>query len=160
MLEQLSGEEKAAYRALVRVVFAAPRAVSADVTCEYGLGLSDCVALEALAEAPGGRMRMSELAVACGVSMSGITRILIRLDREGLTCRTSSPGDGRGSFAVLTEAGRAGLERARPVYLASVRRHILDHLDGIDLAGFTSSMDRIADSLGARKPRIIPNDPS
>jgi hypothetical protein len=47
----------------------------------------------------------------------------------------------------LTPAGQTGLERAYPLYLASVRRHILDHLPDVQLAGFTSSMEGIADSL-------------
>jgi DNA-binding MarR family transcriptional regulator len=149
VVEQLSAEEKAVYRALVRVMLAAPRVVSAELGCESDLGLSDCTALEALAEAPGCQMRMAELAVACGVSISGITRIMDRLNREGLTRRTSSPGDGRGSMAVLTAAGRASLELAQPTHLASIRRHIFDHLGDVDLAPLASSMDRIAESLVA-----------
>jgi DNA-binding MarR family transcriptional regulator len=121
--------------------------VTADIGCESGLGLSDCIALEALAEAPSCRMRMAKLGVACGVSMSGITRIMNRLDRQGLTQRITSPGDGRGSIATLTPAGHASLEQMRPAHLASVRRHIFDHLGDLDLACFTSSMGRIADSL-------------
>ncbi|MGH3207028.1 MAG: MarR family winged helix-turn-helix transcriptional regulator [Trebonia sp.] len=155
MPAQLSEEEKAAYRALVRVVLAAPRAVTADITPECRLGLSDYMAIETLSEAPGRRLRMTELAIACGVSVSGITRIVNRLDGEGLTRRVLSPGDARGSVAVLTEAGQASLEQAYPVHLASVRRHFLDHLDEVDLARFASSMQRIADSLltGNSAPR-------
>ena len=145
--EQLSEEEKAAYRALVRVVLAAPRAVNADLPPECRLGLSDYVAIETLSEAPGRQLRMAELATACGVSISGITRIVTRLDGEGLTRRVLSPSDGRGTVAVLTAAGQASLERAYPAHLASIRRHFLDHLDQADLARFASSMKRIADSL-------------
>lgn len=153
MSEQLSEEEKAAYRALVRVVFAAPRAVAADITADCGLRLSDHMALEVLSEAPDRRMRMAELANACGVSGSGITRIMNRLDREGLTVRVHrlhSPGDARGTVAILTEAGLASLEQARKVHLTSVRRHFFDHLGDMDLARFTSSLERIADSLVGR----------
>ncbi|HTU74068.1 MAG TPA: MarR family transcriptional regulator [Trebonia sp.] len=148
--EQLSEEEKAAYRALVRVVLAAPRAVTADITLDCGLGLSQYVALEALSEAPGRRLRMAELAATCGVSVSGITRVIDRLESEGLTARVDSPGDARVIVAVLTEAGQARLGKARLAHLASVRRHFLDHLGDVDLARFTSSMERIADSLLGR----------
>jgi DNA-binding MarR family transcriptional regulator len=143
----LSDEEKAAYRALVRVILAAPRAVAADIAAECGLGLSDYTAIETLSEAPGSEMRMTELALACGVSVSGITRIVNRLEGEGLMLRAHSPGDARGTVAVLTEAGRGSLERARQAHLASVRRHLLDHLGDLDLARFTLSMERAADSL-------------
>jgi DNA-binding MarR family transcriptional regulator len=143
----LSDEEKAAYRALVRVILAAPRAVAADIAAECGLGLSDYTAIETLSEAPGREMRMTELALACGVSVSGITRIVNRLEGQGLTLRADSPGDARGTVAVLTEAGHSSLERARQAHLASVRRHILDHLGDLDLARFALSMERAADSL-------------
>jgi DNA-binding MarR family transcriptional regulator len=149
----LSEVEKAAYRALVRVVLAAPRAVAADIATECGLSLSDYMAIETLSEAAGREMRMTELAIACGVSVSGITRIVSRLEGDGLTLRVHSPGDARGTVAVLTEAGRHRLERARQAHLTSVRRHLLDHLGGLDLARFASSMERATDSLLASVPR-------
>jgi DNA-binding MarR family transcriptional regulator len=150
--ERLSSEEKAAYRALIRVVFAAPRTVTADLSRGSGLGLSDYLVLEALSEAPDRRLRLGELAAACGVTLSGATRIMIRLDREGLTRRLRYPGDARGTVAELTAAGQAALDDADGAHLASVRRHIFDHLRDVDMARFTSSMERIANSLQA--PRL------
>jgi DNA-binding MarR family transcriptional regulator len=144
---RISDREKAAYQALARVVFAVPRAVTADVASMHDLGLSDLVALDYLSSAPRRQLRMTELAVACGASLSGISRIVDRLDRGGLTRRLRSPEDGRGTVAELTRAGQASLEQVYPQYLASIRRHILDHLSEVQLAGFTSSMERIADSL-------------
>jgi hypothetical protein len=78
---QLSDEEKAAYTALMRVVFAVPRVVTAAIAPEAGIGLSDHLVLQNLSDAPGRRMRVTELATACGVSGSGITRILNRLTK-------------------------------------------------------------------------------
>jgi DNA-binding MarR family transcriptional regulator len=144
---RLSEREKAAYQALARVIFATPRAVTADVAPRRGLGLSDLLALDHLSSAPGRQLRITELAAACGASVSGISRIIGRLDREGLTRRFRSREDARGTVAVLTGAGQVRLEQAYPLYLASIRRHILDHLPDVQLAGFTSSMERIADSL-------------
>jgi DNA-binding MarR family transcriptional regulator len=143
---QLSDMEKAAYTALMRVVFAVPRVVSADIALEGGIGLSDHLALQNLADAPGRRMRMTELAVACGVSGSGITRILERLDQAGLTTRVRSRLDARGSVAVLTPAGAARLEQSQAAHVASIRRHILDHLSGLDLAAFACGMEGVAES--------------
>ena len=118
MPAQLSKEEQAAYRALMRIVLAGPRAVSADIAPEFGLGLSDHLALQRLSEAPGHRMRMMDLAAACGVSGSGITRIVSRLADEGLMTRVRSDNDARGADAVLTEVGQARLERAQQAHLA------------------------------------------
>jgi DNA-binding MarR family transcriptional regulator len=146
MVQRLSEEEKAAYRALMRMVLAVPRAVTADIMAVCGLGLSDYIALENLSEAPGRQLRMSELAIACGLTLSGITRVMDRLDREGLTMRVRSLGDGRGTVAVLAEAGQDRFDQVYLAYLASIRRHIFDHLDGVELAQFTSSMERVAGS--------------
>jgi DNA-binding MarR family transcriptional regulator len=154
---QLSDEEKAAYTALMRVVFAVPRAVTADIAPEGGIGLSDHLALQILSGAPGHRMRMTELAIACGVSGSGITRILNRLDQAGLTARVRSWPDARGLVAMLTPAGVARLEQAQAAHVASIRRHIFDHLGHLDLAAFASGMESVAESalsvsIGVQRP--------
>jgi MarR family len=83
VLEELTDEESAACQALMRVVFALPRAITADITPACGVGLSDYLALDLLSKAPGRQLRMTELAAACGVSLSGISRIMNRLDRAG-----------------------------------------------------------------------------
>lgn len=152
MSEPLSADEKAAYWAMIRVVFAAPRTVTTDISRKFDLGLSDYMVLEALSEAPDSRLRPREIAAACGITLSGATRIINRLDSEGLTLRLPHPGDARGTAAVLTAAGQARLDDVRAAHLASVRRHIFDHLSDVDLTRFTSSMERIADSLQAAHP--------
>jgi DNA-binding MarR family transcriptional regulator len=144
---QLSDKEKAAYTALMRVVFAVPRVVTADIAPDGGIGLSDHLALQNLSDAPGRRMRMTELATACGVSGSGITRILDRLDQAGLTTRVRSRPDARGSVAVLTPVGETRLEQAQAAHVASIRRHIFDHLGDLDLAAFTCGMEGVAESV-------------
>ena len=147
MQSQLSDAEKAAYTALMRVVLAVPRVVSAEIAAESGIGLSEHLALQVLSDAGGRGMRMTELAVACGVSVSGITRILSRLNQAGLTMRAQSKVDGRGVVAVLTPAGAARLEQAQAAHAASIRRHIFDHLGDLDLATFTCGMQDVAKSV-------------
>jgi len=164
VLEELSGDESAAYQALMRVVFALPRAITADISPACGVGLSDYLALDLLSQAPGRQLRMTELAAACGVSLSGISRIMNRLDREGLTRREGSLDDGRGTFAVLTDAGQASLDQTHPLHLAAVRRYLFEHLDPCDLGRFTAVMESIADALlaggAARSDRRSASAPS
>jgi DNA-binding MarR family transcriptional regulator len=150
--ERLSAEEKAAYRALIRVVFATPRTVTADISRECGLGLSDYLVLESLSEAPDCRLRLGDVAAAHGVTLSGATRIMNRLDGEGLTRRLRHPGDARGTLAVLTADGQARLDDVHAAHLASVRRHIFDHLSDGDVACLTASLERIANSLQGAHP--------
>jgi DNA-binding MarR family transcriptional regulator len=140
-LRPLSRDEEAVARAIGRAIIVLPRVMDADLTREQGLTLNEYGTLVHLSEAPDRRLRMSELAAACDVSLSGMTRIVGRLEDDGLVARVQCAEDARGSNAVLTDAGQRRLERAYPTHLASIRRHILDHLAELDLA-------RLADALG------------
>jgi DNA-binding MarR family transcriptional regulator len=156
-LRPLTPDEEAVIRALGRVTIVLPRAVDADMIREQRLPLSEYVTLMHLSEAPGRRMRMSELAGACDLSLSGMTRIVNRLEGHGLIERVRCEEDARGYHAVLTDAGLARLEQAWPAHLASVRRHVFDHLDGIDLAQLARALQRIAPTVdttsGSGRPR-------
>jgi DNA-binding MarR family transcriptional regulator len=121
-----------------------PRAVDADMTREQRLPLSEYTALMHLSEAPHRLMRMSELAAVCNLSLSGMTRVVTRLEKLGLTERVRCDQDARGWNAVLTEAGLARLQQAWPAHLASVRRHVLDHVEDTDLKKLVGVLRRIA----------------
>ena len=61
--------------------------------------------LERLGECPHGKFRMQELADAVHSTQSTVSRVVARLEDEGLACRAMCPDDRRGIFASLTEAG-------------------------------------------------------
>lgn len=143
-MQPMTSAEEALVRALGRVILAVPRAIEADMARGGQLPLSEYTALMYLSEAPGRLMRMSELASLCNLSLSGMTRIIDRLERRALVARVRCDSDGRGSNAVLTDAGLARLQESWPAHLASVRRHILDHVEGEDLAGLTDILRRMA----------------
>jgi len=73
-------------------------------------------------ERAGGRLRIGELAERLVVEPYNITRLLDRLEAEGLLKRERATGDRRGAFAVLTEKGAA----LRKQMWAHYRRAILD----------------------------------
>ncbi|WUD77276.1 MarR family winged helix-turn-helix transcriptional regulator [Streptomyces sp. NBC_00510] len=140
----LSPDEEAVVRSLRRVIYALPRAMDADLVREQRLPLTEYMALMHLSEAPERQMRMSDLAVACERSLSGMTRAVYRLQSDGLVQRVKDTQDARGWNAVLTDAGLARLREAWPTNLASVRRRFLDHLDGLDLKALAAALARIA----------------
>ncbi|MEU4091780.1 MarR family transcriptional regulator [Streptomyces sp. NPDC026673] len=129
----LNPDEEALVRSLSRVIYSLPRALDADMTHEQRLPLIEYQALMNLSEAPDRRLRMSDLAAACDMSLSGMTGVARRLEDQGFIRRVKSEQDGRGWNAVLTDAGLSRLEGAWPTHLASVRRRFLDHLEGLDL---------------------------
>ena len=55
------------------------------------------------------------------------------MQARGLVERDECPSDARGAFAVLGACGLAEIERAAPVHVASVRRHLIDVLDAEQL---------------------------
>ena len=67
-----------------------------------------------LADSPDGRMRMSELADSVLLSRSGLTRLVDRLERDGLLEREPCEEDARGYFAAITDRGRALFDRGPP----------------------------------------------
>src|ERR671924_23331 len=85
---------------------------------EHGLGVSEYEVLERLAAADKDQRRMQELADAVHLSQSALSRVVARLEADGLVSRGMCPEDRRGIYACLTEAGRARYEAARPTHRA------------------------------------------
>ena len=140
----LSVAEEAFLRAWSRAALTVPRALDADLLAGQGMSLSEYTALMHLSEAPGRSLRMSDLAAACALSLSGMSRIVSRLELQGLVERERASCDGRGLNAVLTDAGLARLRRAWPTHLASVRRQMMDHLRELDLPAISAALQRFA----------------
>ncbi|GAA0423881.1 MarR family transcriptional regulator [Acrocarpospora corrugata] len=140
----LSAAEEAAIRALARVMSVLPKLMDADMRRGAGISLTDYGILMHLSEAPGRHMRMSDLAAACDLSLSGMSRAVARLESDGLVLRVRCGEDARGWNAVLTDTGFARLEDAYPTNLVSTRRRVLDRFEGIDLAALATAFDRVA----------------
>lgn len=92
------------------------------VFAEQGLFGMDFDALIRLARSPGQRLRMTDLAAQTSLSPSGVTRLVDRLEGEGLIRREASSSDRRASFAVLTDAGRQRLKNVLPPLLDNIDR--------------------------------------
>ena len=131
-------------RALGRLLVVLPRVLDADLERDQRMSLSEYTVLRVLSEAPGRRMRMSELAAASAMSLSGMTRLAAKHESLGYLRRVPYENDARGLNAVLTDAGLARLTEAWPSHLVSVRRHIFDQLGEIDLCRLATALSRMA----------------
>jgi DNA-binding MarR family transcriptional regulator len=109
------------------------RQLDAQLAREHKLPLSSYEVLLFLADAPNGRMRMSELADSVLLSRSGLTRLVDRLEREGLLKRERCESDARGLFAEITPAGRELFDAARRTHLDGVRALFLDRFSRDEL---------------------------
>jgi DNA-binding MarR family transcriptional regulator len=92
----------------------------------HGLGMSEFEALDRLAEAPDGEHRMHELGDAMYLSQSALSRVVARLEREGLVVRDMCADDRRSVRVRLTDAGAQRHAAARPTQLAVLGRYLGD----------------------------------
>ena len=155
----LDPAEEAAWRAIVRAVVVLPKALDADLLASCGMSRVEYTVLVHLSEAPGGSMRMNELAVESTLTPSGVTRIVERMERQGLVVREQATGDGRGMTATPTAAGMERLRKAYPHHLASVRTNVIDHLNGLDLVAFAEAVGSFATAEVEPYPRRVTRRP-
>ena len=139
----LAPAELAAWRGLLRVHSALVKALDSELEAVHDLPLSSYEVLLHLGSAPGGRLRMSELAEHVLLSRSGMTRLIDRLERDGLVARDTCSRDGRGCYAALTERGRELLEQARITHLEGVRARFLAHFDEDELGTLAAYWERV-----------------
>jgi DNA-binding MarR family transcriptional regulator len=139
----LDPREEAAWRGFLRVHAALIRELDAELHAAHDLPLSSYDVLLQLAEAPNGQLRMSELAGSVLISPSGLTRLVDRLEREGLVERHRCENDHRGYFAMLTGEGMARLREAAPTHLDGVRRLFLEHFSEAELRRLGGHWERV-----------------
>jgi DNA-binding MarR family transcriptional regulator len=143
-LKPLTSEEEAVMRALGRLMLVLPRVLDADLERGERMSLSEYSALRHLSEAEDRRLRMSDLAARCDMSLSGMTRLAGKLESLGYLRRRRCERDARGLDAVLTDAGLRRLEAAWPTHLESVRRRIFDHLSDLDMCKLAKALEAMS----------------
>jgi DNA-binding MarR family transcriptional regulator len=139
----LTDRELRAWRGMLRAHAALTKALDAQLEAAHGLPLTSYEVLMYLADAEGQRMRMCDLATSVIISRSGLTRLVDRLEREGLIERVSCSTDARGAFAKLTPAGREQLGAARATHIAGVRALYLDHFTPEEQEGLGRAWERL-----------------
>ena len=90
-------------------------------------------------------MRMADLASDVLLSLSGITRLVERLERAGLVERAPCEEDRRGSYAVLTAPGLELSRVARETHRAGVERLFLRHFSPEELDELGEFWRRVLD---------------
>jgi DNA-binding MarR family transcriptional regulator len=104
----------AQWRGLMARHAAVSCALGAELGHAHGIGVHEFEVLEHLASADDGRRRIQELAEAVALSQSALSRLVARLEKEGLVQRCMCELDRRGIYASLTDAGRERYEQALP----------------------------------------------
>lgn len=141
--EPLGELELGAWRGMLVAHAAMTRRLDAELRARHGISLSSYEALMLLGTSETGRMRVSELSRGALLSISGMSRMIDRLTREGLVRREACEDDGRGAEVALTPTGRGVLRAARASHLAGVRAEFLDRFDDDELARLAAMWERV-----------------
>jgi len=131
----------AAYSALTREL-------SASLVAKHGLTINDYGCLLLLSRAGEEGMRRIDLANELRLSPSGITRLLDRLEDQGLVGKGACKEDARVSYAILTDTGLAKLRDAAPVHVDDIEQQLAGVLDEDEMRTLTELLARIGDARG------------
>jgi len=124
---------------------------------EHGLGNVDFEVLVRLARSPGQELRMTDLAAQTGLSTSGVTRVVDRLERDGLATRRACPTDRRGSFTVITPAGLAKMRDVLPGHVALIEQWFTGLLAPAQLDALLTGLRTIRDAVRPEATSGVPS---
>ena len=137
---------EAAVKAWIRLIRARDQVLGA---IERDLKAGDCLPLAwydvllELSRAPGGRLRPYEIEKETLLAQYNLSRLLDRLEKEGLVAREPCADDARGHWVVLTEKGRAMQARTWKVYARAIQRHVGEKLDDKAAAALADLLGRL-----------------
>lgn len=152
MSRWLTEDEQRAWRGLVQMTSQLNARMNRQLQEEYGISLADYEVLVVLTEVPEGRCRVFEISGMLAWEQSRVSHQLARMQRRGLVARQECLTDARGAFVVLTEAGRAAIERAAAAHVETVRQLIFDGITPGELAALTTLTERVLDRLQVARP--------
>ena len=87
---------------------------------------------------------MQALADSIVLSCSGRTRLVDRMEREGLVRRDQSPEDRQSYYATITADGVEALRRARVVHHHGIQEHFERHLDDGELQALRRLLEKVS----------------
>jgi DNA-binding MarR family transcriptional regulator len=133
-----------AWRSFLSAHATVTKRLESELLEEHRMSLPEYSVLVLLVEAPEHRLRMTELAGGVFLSRSGVTRLVDRMQSDGLIERTTCATDLRVTYAQLTERGYARLRECSGTHLRGVRQHVTGKLAPEDLEQLKTLMKRIS----------------
>ncbi|MFB6720275.1 MarR family winged helix-turn-helix transcriptional regulator [Kribbella sp. NPDC056345] len=124
----LNEKEARAWRAFIAAQRVVNSRIEQQLQRDAGIPHTYYEILVRLSDAPDGRLRMSELAIATLGSRSRLSHAVNRLEQYGWVRREGIESDRRGQVAILTDVGRQKLVDSAPGHVEEVRSAIFDAL--------------------------------
>lgn len=92
------------------------------------------------------RLRIQELAARSILTLSGVSRVVERLEKAGLVVRETANEDRRGAYAVLTDAGSERFLKAAEAHIAFVRKNFLGYFNSQELEQMVDFWNRVLEN--------------
>ncbi|HEX5205616.1 MarR family winged helix-turn-helix transcriptional regulator [Paractinoplanes rhizophilus] len=125
---RMTSRELVVWRALIDTTAELHRRLAAQLAADSGLSPGDYSVLLALSEAPGRRLRSSELAATIDWERSRLSHHLGRMEKRGLIERAECVTDSRGAEVVLSEDGARTFRAATAPHARAIKQHFGDAL--------------------------------
>lgn len=139
----LEAEQQRAWRAYVRMQGELNAHLSRQISVDSEISMADFAVLVQLTDTADGRVRVLELARLLNWEKSRISHHVARMEKRGLVRRENCGSDGRGSFVVLTDAGRSAIEAAAPSHAETVRALVFDQLSDAEVEALREISEKI-----------------
>ncbi|MET8331147.1 MarR family transcriptional regulator [Streptomyces sp. NPDC005181] len=156
----LTDEERQAWLALFSTLIRLPAALDAQLQRDASISHFEYHVLAGLSEGgPERALRMSTLAVLAAGSLSRLSHVVTRLEKQGWVRRTPDPTDGRYTLAILTDAGLDKVVATAPRHVEEVRHLVFDPLTKAQVKQLREIGGRINRAIGpdGLYPGQLPN---
>lgn len=155
--EWLSESERDMWIRLVGVTFLLPGVLEAQLKRDAGLTFFEYHVLAMLSEAEGRTRSMSDLARWSNSSLSRLSHVVTRLEKQGWVRREASKDDRRATNAVLTPKGFSHLEASAPQHVQEVREQVFASLSEEQVGALSGALDLILQKIDPSKVAIPPH---
>ena len=146
---QASAAQRTAWIRFAGVAQGIPAELNSRLLAESALTQFEYLVLNHLMLSDGHRLPMTRLALLLASSLSRLSHVVTRLEKEGCLTRSKSPDDGRVAIAALTERGADRFRATAPGYFAAVRELFFDRLDADDLRDLDRVMSKLLPGVDA-----------
>lgn len=143
MHDKFSKTERAAWGGFLSAFALLNRLVEEDLQEHARINHAEFEVILRLYMTEAHQLRVQDLAAQSLLTRSGVSRIVERLERAGLVARENASEDRRGTYVVLTDAGRLRFEAAADPHMQFVRRVFLGLFDESELQQMASYWHRI-----------------
>lgn len=140
-----SGDAVEAWAKLLRTASMLLQKVEEDLKAARLPPLSWYDVLLELARAKNGRLRPRELQPRLLITKYNLSRLIDRLEAEGLVAREPCEDDARGAQIRISEAGRELRRRMWPVYEAAIARYFAGKLEAGDAQRLKRVLNRLSE---------------